>query len=163
MKNLKPLLASLLVLVIPALGIASTDSDHNELLNDYKTYVQALKQKDVATIESLETDDFTHKEASGKAFNREQDAENIKKVFQATKSFSKVDIQILDLKIQSDQANAVTLQTLDATLVDPQGGEHILVTQNKSRDTWVKINGHWKIKYTEDFDESNLLDGRTIP
>jgi hypothetical protein len=119
-----------------------------------------MKQKDFATIQGFETDDFTHKLISGKTLTRAQDADGIKMAFQVMKVISKMDVTVLDLKIQPAQADAVTAQTLEATMVDPQGKEHALVSKSKSRDTWVKVDGHWKIKSSEDFDGSGTIDGQ---
>jgi ketosteroid isomerase-like protein len=162
MKNAKQLFALAIILATPVLGIAATDSDRNDLSKIYQVYAQVMKQKDLATILSFETDDFTHKLLSGKTLNRQQDAANTRQAFLATKVISRVDVQVLDLKIQSAQANVVASQILEATIVDPQGKEHTLVSKSKSRDTWVKVEGHWKIKYSEDFEGSDTIDGHPV-
>jgi ketosteroid isomerase-like protein len=141
---------------------AATDTNRTALADIYKTLSKALKEKDMATIISYETDDYTSKSLSGETKNREQTNENLKQGFSIFKKISSFEEEIIEAKFENDTATIVVSEKMTATLSDPEGKDHTLNGLTKSRDIWAKKDGKWKIKSSEMIEDKSTLDGQAV-
>lgn len=152
--NLKLQSFRVLPLVIAVLFLtngaqAAADPNRAALTDIYKILSKALMEKDIKTIISYETDDYTSKSLSGETQNREQTNEHLKQGFSVFKKISSFDEEIIEAKFENDTATIVVSEKMTATISDPEGKDHAVNGLTKSRDIWVKKDGKWKIKSSE--------------
>ena len=139
---------------------AETDSDRNALEAIYQQYAQAIKHKDPKVIFDYETDDFSVKTMDGKILNHQQADTVMLQSIQSMKAISSVDVKVIKVKVETNQTTVVVSQKIVAKVVDSEGKEYAWVGDNKSRDTWIKVEGKWRVKFSEDLEDSQTFDGK---
>jgi hypothetical protein len=147
------------IALITDLAKAETSSSRNtfEII-----YAQAIKHKDMEVIFGYETDDFSIKTLSGQILNHQQADAIVRKNLQMMKTISQVDVKIVTFETENGQTIVVESQKITATLADNEGREHALIDLSKSRDTWVQVEGQWKVKFSEFLEDSPMIDGKSI-
>jgi ketosteroid isomerase-like protein len=165
--NLKHRSRGTLALVFAAIllakgALAATDTNRTAFTDIYKKVSKALKEKDMNTIISYETEDYTSKSLSGETENRDQTNEKLKQGFSVFKKISSFDEEIVEAKFENDTATIVVSETMKATIADPEGKDHTVNGLTKSRDIWVKKDGKWKIKSSEMIEDKSTLDGIAV-
>jgi ketosteroid isomerase-like protein len=139
---------------------AETDSDRNALEAIYQQYTQAIKHKDPEVIFSYETDDFSVKTVDGKTLNHQQADAAMLQSIQSMKAISSVDVKVMEVKTETNQTTVVVSQKIIAKVVDSEGKEYAWIDDNKSRDSWIKVEGKWKIKFSKNLEDSQTFDGK---
>jgi ketosteroid isomerase-like protein len=170
--NLKHRSCGTLALVFAAIllakgALAATDTNRAAFTDIYTKVSKALKEKDMKekdmnTIISYETEDYTSKSLSGETENRDQTNEKLKQGFSVFKKISSFDEEIVEAKFENDTATIVVSETMKATIADPEGKDHTVNGLTKSRDIWVKKDGKWKIKSSEMIEDKSTLDGIAV-
>jgi hypothetical protein len=161
-KNALPCIALASAIVLPINNArANTDSERTAFEFIYQRVAQDLKQNNAKDIFSFETDDFSHKILSGKTLNH-QEADAILQQSMNAMKVSDAETTIADFSVEKEQATIVVTQKIVAILKDPKDKEHKLIDVSKSRDSWIKVDGKWKIKFSEDLDDSATIDGNPV-
>ncbi|HEY3783189.1 MAG TPA: nuclear transport factor 2 family protein [Fimbriimonadaceae bacterium] len=158
--NVKALAIPSALLAITLIASAQ-NADKAQIKKQYAKLAVAMKAKDIATIEAMETKDYSE-EAMGKTMARKESDEKMKQEFAAVKSIKSLDIEVLDLKIYGKTAIATSKYTMVATIAGGDGKMHTLKAQGKTTDNLVKANGGWLFKHEKDSGYKATLDGKTV-
>jgi len=137
-----------------SLAIAQDDSVRKELEALYAKRDQAVKAKDANSFKSLLADDYTEKDKDGKITNRVDSIKEIEKNFadkdvKETSSSTKIE----GVK-QGKDGNEMLVDTSQVQKMTAMmdGQLHQLEFNGKYRDTWVRTDAGWKLKYSEMLD-----------
>ena len=96
----------------------------------------------------------------GKILNHQQADTVMLQSIQSMKAISSVDVKVIKVKVETNQTTVVVSQKIVAKVVDSEGKEYAWVGDNKSRDTWIKVEGKWRVKFSEDLEDSQTFDGK---
>jgi ketosteroid isomerase-like protein len=146
MKAIKSLV---LIILLGAISLASTnvitiaDDIRKELEAVYAKIDEAIKDKDLKTLESLLSEDY-EKQAEGKTIKRPEAIAQMKKSLEAVKTVESVKTTIDKIKqVEGNQIVDYT-QTAKVKITDENGKDQSVVITTKGRDWWVKDDdGEW--------------------
>lgn len=116
---------------------------------EYAKFSRAAKNKDVKAALSIGTPDLTVRQPDGQQMNRQQLEAMLSLQMNMVKQVKRVDIAIASLSVRGKQAVALVNMTLSGVVEDAQGKEREVISQNMSRDTWVKTDKGWRMKRSE--------------
>ncbi len=140
----------------------------NALRKDFETLYakrdKALKAKDAEFINSLLAEDYTEKDKHGKVENRAQAVEETSGMVAAIKEVISFATKVESVKQGKDENEAI-VEISDAgkvTLTLPDGQLRVIEARGKSRDTWVRTDGGWRLKYHEVLESSGTVDGKPM-
>jgi ketosteroid isomerase-like protein len=154
---------ALVTIFTASLVQAATDANRAAFEGIYKIYGKAMQDRDAKTIISYETDDFTMKTSDGKTLSRDQANTVLEQSLAIFKTVSKIDEQITDLKVENGTATLTVTEKMTATTIaDPQGKEHVIEGNTKSKDIWVKKGDKWMIKSSEMLEDTTTIDGKSV-
>jgi hypothetical protein len=123
---------------------------------------KAFKAKDADFMNSLLAEDYTEKDDAGKIKNRAQAVEETNGMVAAMKEVSSLATKVESVKQGKDENEAI-VEISDAgrvTMTGSDGQLHLIEAKGKSRDTWVRTGGGWKLKYHEVVESSGTVDGK---
>ncbi|HXG23583.1 MAG TPA: nuclear transport factor 2 family protein [Chthonomonadales bacterium] len=148
------------LIVISTVGVSTRADDRKEINTLYKKLAVAMKKKDVKTVMSLATPDFSMKMPNGQVQKAEAIEASMKQMFSATKSIDKLETKIDSLKIQGNKAVAVSTTAFACTMQDAQGQMHKYTENSTSRDYLVKTKKGWRFQRTEALKARVTVDGK---
>ena len=154
--------ACVAVLVLSCAVMAQDNAPRKDFEALYAKRDQALKAKDADFMNSLLAEDYTSKDEHGKIINRAQAVEENNFMISVIKEVSSVATKVESAKQGKDENEAI-VESSDAgnlTMRGPDGQLHLIEAKGKSRDTWVRTGGGWKLKYHEVVESSGTVDGK---
>jgi ketosteroid isomerase-like protein len=173
MKNYeRPLIHLIVVIWIFALGTGSSLAAHQSsrkvkkiLESKIQQSTDAYLRKDVDKLGANQTPDFTLVTLDGKSITSEQLKEGLAQRLQRITRFNYLRVKIKSLTVKDGTAVALTTQEFSRVITDPQGNEHTVLTRGMiHRETWVKIDGDWKVKRVEELTRPvETIDGQGHP
>jgi ketosteroid isomerase-like protein len=116
---------------------------------EYAKFSRAAKKKDVKTALSIGTADLVVVQPDGQTMNRQQIEAMLSLQMNMVKQIRRVDIAIASLSVRGKQAVALVSMTLSGVVEDSEGKQREVISQNMSRDTWVKTDKGWRMKRSE--------------
>jgi Domain of unknown function (DUF4440) len=123
---------------------------------------EAFKSKDASFFKSLWADDYTSKGKDGKIKDRAQLVRETEDLFASIKEIASFASKVESVKHGKDENEAI-VETSNAgkvTLVGPDGQTHRLEFKGKARETWVRTDARWRVRYSEEL-ESNVTEEET--
>jgi ketosteroid isomerase-like protein len=158
--KLTPIGFALTVLALAAIASAQ-DADKAQIKKIYAKLTAAMKSRNLAAMEALESKDYSE-EAMGQTMNRQEANARMKQEFSAVKSIQSLSIQTLNLKVTGKTATAISKYTMVATVAGPDGKSHLLKAEGKISDDLVKTPSGWLIKHEKDSGSKATMDGKPV-
>jgi hypothetical protein len=145
-----------------------TAQDHapgNDFQALYSKIDQALKARDATFPNSLLAEDYMGKDEHGNVKNRAQSVEQNNGIAAAIREVTSFTTKVESVKEGKDQDEAIveTSNVGNVTMMGADGRIHLIDAKGRSRDTWVRTDGGWKLKYREVLESSGTVDGKPIP
>jgi len=148
-------LASVLIL---AAFVSSADAQsrtrhvvRRELVAKYAKVVEAFRNKDIKAFMENKTPDFTGKSLNGNVATRQQVEAGVMQRMGRIKKLNYLKIEIKNITVTGDVAEAITTQDFSRVVTDAQGQEYTVVSQGTThRDTWMKTENGWMLKSVEE-------------
>ncbi len=142
------------ILAMSGFAFAQDESVRKEIESLYAKRDEAFKAKDASFIKSLLADDYTDKDKDGKITNRADFIKTIENSF-ADKDVKEISnsTKIKTVKQGKDGNEMLvdTSQTIKFTfMIDGQTSQ--LQLNGKFRDTWMRTDSGWKLKFSEMLD-----------
>jgi ketosteroid isomerase-like protein len=139
----------IIILMLGAIGLASTnivtliDDTRKELEAVYAKIDEAIKDKDLETLESLLSEDY-EKRVDGKTIKRAEAVAQMKKSLEMAVTIESFKTTIDKIKqVEGNQIVDYT-QTAKVKITDEKGKDQSVVITTKGRDWWVKDDdGEW--------------------
>jgi Domain of unknown function (DUF4440) len=163
--SIRPMVtACMAVLVWSYLVMAQDHAPHQDFEALYARGDQALKAKDADFLNSLLAEDYTEKDDKGTIKTRAQTVEQNNRLVAAIKQVTISTTKVESVKEGKDENEAIVeiASAGNVTMTLADGQLHVIEAKGKSRDTWVRTDGGWKLKYREVLESSGTVDGKTI-
>ena len=142
------------ILIMGSFVAAQDDSVRKELEAVYAKRDQAIKARDADFLKSLLAADYKEKDKDGKITNR-TDVTNSFDKSAADKDITEVSSasKIESIKQGRDANEAIVETSLTLNMTAMMNGQpHQLQVNVKSRDTWMRNETGWKMKFSENVD-----------
>ena len=142
------------ILIMGSFVAAQDDSVRKELEAVYAKRDQAIKARDADFLKSLLAADYKEKDKDGKITNR-TDVTNSFDKDAADKDITEVSSasKIESIKQGRDANEAIVETSLTLNMTAMMNGQpHQLQVNGKSRDTWMRNETGWKMKFSENVD-----------
>jgi ketosteroid isomerase-like protein len=150
MRHLAAALIGLTLVCMIAGTVAAQDAVvRKAIAAEYAKFSRAARKKDVKAALSIATPDLVVRQPDGQQMNRQQLEAMLSLQMTMVKQVKRVDVTIVNLSVRGNQAVAVVSMTLSGVVEDAQGKAREIISQNMSRDTWVKTGKEWKMKRSE--------------
>ena len=147
---------------VKSLAVVESDPKHKAFENIYQQIDEAMKHGDADTIIGFETADFTRKDYSGKILNRQEADAGLRKAMKDTKSISICKAEVKSITSEKEQDIVLVSVHLECILIAPNGTEHKMVDIEEDREVWVKVDGKFKVKFSEIVGGSVTIDGQKV-
>jgi len=132
-----------------------------EIAAAYAKMERAMKNKDLATIASLEAPDFQMSSITGGTRNRAQDLALTRSVFPMVKAMPKMESKILSLKWRGP--DAIVMCQTTAVVVMVKGGKTARLEEvDLSRDYWSQNAGVWQIRQSVEKTAKMWINGKRL-
>jgi ketosteroid isomerase-like protein len=156
------MLLSVLVLSALVSGVRADDAAVRKALDaQYAKFSQGMIKKDMKAMFSLLTPDATFKEVGGQIMTREQMSKMMEQMM-GTMTISKIGNKVETLKVKGNTAIADVTSRSSGKMKGQDGKTHTVAYVSKSRDTWTKTAGGWKLKRIEAISETMTMDGKPV-
>ncbi|MBI3409571.1 MAG: nuclear transport factor 2 family protein [Planctomycetes bacterium] len=133
-----------------------------ELDEQYLKLAEANQKRDLKAILALRTPDFSTKGPKGQSSNYKQMAEVSKKLVEAMRPPIQLQNTILELTLDQNEAKATVLQEF-SRMQNMAGKIRKVETSAIQRETWVRTDEGWKLKFVDDVhDRRWLVDGTRV-
>lgn len=144
-----------------ALSFADTKAELDAM---YAKFNAAMLKKDLATVMSMCTKDFSWVDSKGKKISRVEMEAQMKLQFQFLKKVTAVTVTIEKVTMNGAEATAHTKGVFAGDLVlDPKTKKvSKLKSVSTTDDTWVKLGGKWMLKRVKALKETTTVDGKPI-
>lgn len=156
--------ACVAVLVLSCAVMAQDNALRKDFEALYAKRDKAFKAKDAHFINSLLAEDYTSKDKDGNVSNRAQTVEKNNSSIAAIKEVISVATKIESARQGKDGSEAV-VETSDAVKLSFTGADgqpHLYDGAEKLRETWVRAEAGWKLKYTELLESKATIDGKPM-
>jgi len=138
-------LAVILVLCFAAFGCSkSPEATKPEVQARYDAMDQAVGKEDVKAYMDLLDEKCVLTRKDGKTMTREQIEVSMGDAFKAM-SQTVSNTQVGEIRGSGDTIVAIASAHQEATYTDPRGQASRITLDSRTRDTWVKKNGQWKM------------------
>lgn len=160
----RPLFLAIVWLAVSAIACHAEDgkfTDKPAIQELYTRLSNAMRAKDMKTIASLGTPDFTATDASGKVYNARQSLAMMESDLRSMKRINAVKPRIRSIALDGKKATTVAEMQVSAVMV--QGGKpHDMKSTSVSKDTLVKTAKGWKFKSVVSLSADVTMDGRKV-
>jgi len=126
---------------------------------------RAFMRKDAPAMAAQFADDFTSKDQDGSIKSRAEVVQLATTVTSWLNGLPIAATMIESIK-QSNSGNTAILEVSERaafTMTPPDGQRRALEMKGRSRDTWVRTGGTWKVKLHEVLEQTTLIDGKPAP
>lgn len=158
---------SLLILSVTVASVFAGDL-RSELNAANKAIHQAMMKKDFAAMEKLMrahvTKDFTYEEKGmpGKPQNFDQMIGNMKMGMSGLKKVTSATTKIISVKEMGSKATVVADHAMAGTMAGPDKKDHTMLHAGNVIESYVKINGKWKMSKMVWTTTKMLMDGKPM-
>jgi ketosteroid isomerase-like protein len=143
---------------------------NSEIVEEVRRMIEATyancgdiyRKKDDKRFWKLTTADFTQQLLDGQNFDRSVAEPLLQQSFAAMESVSNYAATIEDLKVNGDEAVALTTATLSMKAKDPLGASHDTVLTTTCRHFWKKTDRGWLIRRSEELKGKAVMDGQVV-
>jgi ketosteroid isomerase-like protein len=128
----------------------------------YAELSAAVRNRDFAAYQALRTEDFSARLADGEVRDGAQMARRARSLFGRIAAPISLTNQIELLILMDDEAIAIIHQKFSRT--QQLAGElHLVETSTTQRETWVRTEGGWKLKFVDNIHaQQTLVDGLPV-
>jgi ketosteroid isomerase-like protein len=116
---------------------------------EYEKYCNAFKNKDIHTIMAIFAPDFRWVFTDGSWFDLEKTRSAIEEQLATALCIHEMTVKIDRLTVEGDQSIVYTSELLKATMLDENGEQKHLITEETYRDVWINTPLGWKFKLAE--------------
>lgn len=123
---------------------------------------QALKARDATSYNALLAEDFTSKEGDGKIKTRAQFVAETNALLAAIEEVFSCETKVKSVKEGNNQDEVIVefSDAMKATVKLPDSSLHVFAGKGRIRDTWVRTDAGWRLKYHEVLETSGSVDGK---
>jgi hypothetical protein len=153
----------LVCLSITSAAHAYDKSIGKSLKDMYAKKAEYSRKKDIKSLIALNTPDYKVVLRGGKTMNNEQLEEQLKLFFGLVVRNIRFDHEIKGIEVNGDGAVVLVEQKDKRIQKFPDGKPHEVEANVIHRDTWIKTTSGWKLKLTEEQEQTKLtIDGKAV-
>lgn len=104
---------------------------------------------------------FIHKD--GRKETATQMLAQMQQMMPMIQKFGKYSVVIEKLTTKGNTAEATVLNNVSMTMAGPDKKPHTIVDVERSKDSWVKVGGQWKLKVSKTYEVKATMDGQPLP
>jgi ketosteroid isomerase-like protein len=128
----------------------------------YAELSEAVRNRDFAAYQALRTENFSARLADGEVHDGAQMARRAEALFGHIEAPISLSNQIELLILMDNEAIAIVHQKFSRTQ-QLAGGLHLVETSTTQRETWVRTEDGWKLKFVDNIHEQQtLVDGLRV-
>jgi hypothetical protein len=129
----------------------------------YAKKAEYSRKKDIRSLLELNTPDYKVMLRDGKTMNNAQLEEQLKLFFRVVVRNIRFDHEIKEIKVNGNEAVVLVEQKDKRVQNFPDGKTHEVEANVIHRDTWIKTANGWKLKLTEEQQQTKLaIDGKPV-
>jgi len=133
-----------------------------ELQANYNKIVSAFRKRDLKSVETYMSPDYTSRLKSGKVLSRAQTMADMKRQMNSLRNIS-FDRTVKSVTLKNGKALATTDFYLRGQVVDQQGYPHMMELISRYEDTWVRKDKGWKLSHSQLINGMKSLDNQSLP
>jgi ketosteroid isomerase-like protein len=146
-----------LMFALVAIGCARANTQ-GDLQTHYDAMDEAIEAEDAAAFMKHVGPNFALTTSLGQSMTRDQLETMLKDGFKAGET--KTDTLVETVTTNGATATVVARSRQTGTFVDPKGVKHQIQVDNRSEDTWTKMNGDWTLTASKELTREALVDGK---
>lgn len=126
---------------------------------DTPLVIKAMEGKDISYFDKMCAPGFTYKEASGKVAQKKEALAGLKMMMDGAEKI-KYKFKVMSTKAVKNTIVVDLLNDYHMTMkAGADGKKQVMAMENKTRETWVKVGGKWKLKNITDVGTPKMKAG----
>lgn len=153
------------VVAVTLVSLAQAEGLRSKIMEMDRKVTAALKSKDLAKFKQLVlpniTKDFKHVEY-GQTMTFDEMYNQMKQSFAMIDKVKDVSVKFVSIKETGNTGKSVAKHRMVTTMKGPDKKTHVMVFEGTSNDTYVKVNGAWKMSRMEWSNNKMTMDGKPM-